>query len=120
MKKRRAVFAKFGILAHLALAALLAGAAAQAAAQADEPRMGAHLIGAIEGPAVVTDPARMPAQFREAPALSALVRQGELPTVGERLPAEPLVIEPLHAIGAYGGTWHRGFTGPADKWSGYR
>ena len=47
-------------------------------------------------------------------------REGQLPPVSERLPAEPLVIEPLHAIGTYGGTWHRGFTGPADRWSGYR
>ena len=49
-----------------------------------------------------------------------MVEQGKLPPIGDRLPTEPLVIEPLHPIGVYGGTWHRGLTGPADKWSGYR
>ena len=74
----------------------------------------------LRGPEVITDPTRMPTQFQEAPTLAALVEQEKLPPVTERLPAEPLVIKPLHAIGTYGGTWHRGFTGPADKWSGYR
>ena len=120
MKKGHEGVSRVRVLACLALVALLTGVAAQATAASDEPRMGAHLIGAIEGPEVITDPARMPAQFQEAPPLAALVEQGKLPPVSERLPVEPLVIEPLHAIGTYGGTWHRGFTGPADKWSGYR
>ena len=118
MKNLCGVVGRVGAVGHLTLAVLLACAAAQATA--DEPRMGAHLIGTIEGPAVVTDPAAVPTQFQEAPALSALVQQGKLPPVSERLPDEPLVIEPLHDIGLYGGTWHRGFTGPADRWSGYR
>src|SRR3712207_8602694 len=25
-----------------------------------------------------------------------------------------------HEIGKYGGTWRRGFTGPADYWNGFR
>ena len=47
---------------------------------------------------------------------------GELPPLEERLPAasELLVIEPVHEIGKYGGTWHRGFTGPADGQNGHR
>ncbi len=38
--------------------------------------------------------------------LKVLVEAGELPPVEERLPAEPLVIEPIHSIGQYGGTWY--------------
>ena len=30
------------------------------------------------------------------------------------------MIKPVHEIGKYGGTWRRGFTGPGDKWNGYR
>lgn len=44
------------------------------------------------------------AKYREAPMLAELVRQGELPPVVERLPESPRVVEPLDAIGEYGGT----------------
>ena len=43
--------------------------------------------------------------YNEAPALAEMVAAGELPPVGERLPDEPLVIEPVEEIGQYGGTW---------------
>ncbi|MDP8921467.1 MAG: ABC transporter substrate-binding protein, partial [Chloroflexota bacterium] len=33
---------------------------------------------------------------------------------------EPLVVKPVHETGKYGGTWRRGFTGPADYWNGFR
>ena len=56
----------------------------------------------------------MPATFQEAPMLSKLVVTGQLPPVYERLPKNPLVIEPAESIGRYGGTWFRAFTGPAD------
>lgn len=42
--------------------------------------------------------------FNEAPDLAAKVGSGELPPVEERLPNNPLVIEPVEAIGTYGGT----------------
>ena len=43
------------------------------------------------------------------------------PPVEERLPPEDiLVIKPVHEIGKYGGTWRRGFTGPADGQNGHR
>ena len=58
MKNLCGVVKKIGAFAHMTLALLLAGVAAQATA--DEPRMGAHLIGTIEGPAVITDPAAVP------------------------------------------------------------
>jgi peptide/nickel transport system substrate-binding protein len=42
--------------------------------------------------------------YQEAPALADLVAAGSLPPVNERLPLEPLVVEPTAAIGQYGGT----------------
>jgi peptide/nickel transport system substrate-binding protein len=78
------------------------------------------LIGKLEGPEVVTDAAKMPKTFHEAPQLAALVKAGKLPPVAERIGQDPLVIKPLQAIGKYGGTWRGGFTGPADFWNGYR
>ena len=41
--------------------------------------------------------------YSEAPMLAERVEAGELPLVEERLPVEPVVVEPLDAIGAYGG-----------------
>jgi peptide/nickel transport system substrate-binding protein len=51
--------------------------------------------------------------YSEAPMLAEQVAAGELPAVEERLPAEPLVVEPLE-IGVYGGTWDRLMTGSGD------
>src|SRR5699024_10298916 len=39
---------------------------------------------------------------------------GELPPVEERLPAEPLVVEPTEAIGQYGGTLRTALLGGAN------
>jgi peptide/nickel transport system substrate-binding protein len=78
------------------------------------------LIGKLEGPEVVTDPAKFPKAFKEAPQLAEQVKAGKLPPVAERIGQDPLVIKPLNEIGKYGGTWRGGFTGPADFWNGYR
>jgi peptide/nickel transport system substrate-binding protein len=57
-----------------------------------------------------TAAARSSGKYREAPMLAALVQQGELPPVEDRLPLEPLVWDHpdviLHedGIGTYGGT----------------
>lgn len=42
--------------------------------------------------------------YNESPMLAEMVAAGQLPPIEERLPAEPLVIEPLGEIGEYGGT----------------
>ena len=55
-----------------------------------------------------------PDSYQEAPLLAARVAAGELPPVEERLPENPMVLKPTSGIGKYGGTWFRGFTGPAD------
>ena len=44
--------------------------------------------------------------YNEAPMLAAMVKAGELPPVDERLPSNPLVVEPYDSIGTYGGTVH--------------
>ncbi len=88
----------------------------------EEPALGSSLIGEIEGPQIVTDEAAFPAAFAEAPMLAELVTAGTLPALAERLPvaSDLLVIEPVHEIGKYGGTWRRGFTGPGDGQNGHR
>ncbi len=44
------------------------------------------------------------AEYHEAPEMAALVASGELPPLEERLPVEPVVVQPDEAIGKYGGT----------------
>jgi len=44
------------------------------------------------------------AAFREAPMLAAAVARKQLPPLRERLPDDPIVVEPLTRIGRYGGT----------------
>lgn len=43
-------------------------------------------------------------KYNEAPMLAEMVAAGKLPSVDERLPANPLVLSPVHEIGQYGGT----------------
>jgi len=56
--------------------------------------------------------------YQEAPMLAEKVEAGELPPVEERLPKNPMVIEPWHEIGQYGGTWYR--QSGASDWSHMR
>lgn len=46
--------------------------------------------------------------------LAERVAEGELPPVEERLPENPLVVEPIESIGTYGGTWRRVAVGSRD------
>ena len=89
-------------------------------AAAQGTKLGANLIGKLEGAEVVTDPALFPKSFKEAPQLAELVKAGKLPPVQERIGQDPLVVKPLREIGKYGGTWRRGFTGPFDTSNGHR
>ncbi len=96
-----------------------APAATQAApaAAAPAPTQAAAAAPAASGnvPQVITDPAKMPKQFKESPLLTEQVKAGKLPGVEQRLPEEPLVLQPTNEIGKYGGNWRMAFTGPADK-----
>src|SRR5690606_20533100 len=49
---------------------------------------------------------------KEAPMLAERVASGDLPKVEERLPANPLVVEPAERVGTYGGTWSNPLEGP--------
>lgn len=51
----------------------------------------------------------------EAPMLADKVAAGELPPVEERLPAQPVVVQPLEAIGEYGGQLAGPSTGPTSR-----
>ncbi|MBV8719226.1 MAG: ABC transporter substrate-binding protein [Chloroflexi bacterium] len=72
---------------------------------------------ATSAPAAAAAPtaaAAAPTKFTEAPQLADLVKQGKLPPVEQRLPANPLVVQPIEEVGQYGGTWRGAFTGVAD------
>ncbi|HEX3348672.1 MAG TPA: ABC transporter substrate-binding protein [Acetobacteraceae bacterium] len=112
---------------RLMAAAVLAGclfASAAAWAQTTQTQASAFdqsgLVGKLEAPTIVTDPAQTPKTFHDAPMLADQVKAGTLPPVAQRLPDEPMVIKPLHNIGKYGGTWRRGFIGPSDSENGNR
>lgn len=47
--------------------------------------------------------------------LSALVKDGKLPAVDQRLPEKPTVVE-VPEVGQYGGDWRRAYKGPGDRW----
>ena len=95
-------------------------AVAPNAANPAAARIGRNLIGKLEGPELILDPAKWPKKYGEAPAWAELVKAGKLPPVEQRIPEEPMVVKPVHSIGKYGGTWRRGFTGPADGENGNR
>lgn len=52
----------------------------------------------------------------EAPMLTSLVEAGELPELAERLPKEPLVVQPHKELGTYGGTWRTALVGTVPFW----
>src|SRR2546426_7416405 len=99
------------LVAAILCGAIAAGALAQSAGKST-------LIGKLEGPEVVTDPARFPKSFSESPQLTALVKAGKLPPVAERIGQDPLVIKPLKEIGKYGGVWRAGLPRPAGLLDG--
>ena len=45
--------------------------------------------------------------YQEAPMLTEMVDKGELPALEERLPENPMVVQPINEVGKYGGTWRR-------------
>lgn len=57
---------------------------------------------------------------KEAPMLSALVKQGKLPKLSDRLPKTPAVVKPLEQAGHYGGTMRRAVTSPTSVIDGYQ
>ena len=58
------------------------------------------------GVSATSTPAVM--EYKESPMLADLVQAGKLPPVAERLPVNPVVVQPLDAVGKYGGSWRSG------------
>jgi len=113
------------VLAGLGLVGTLASGSGWVAAQTaapGAPKIGASLIGKLEGPEIVRDAKAFPKTFKEAPALAEQVKAGKLPAVDKRLPepSQLFVVKPLREVGKYGGNWRRAFTGPADHENGNR
>ena len=50
----------------------------------------------------------------QAPMLAEQVEAGTLPPLEERLPSNPLVVEPVERVGEYGGTWRSALLGGND------
>lgn len=86
-------------------------------AAATPGKAGQYQLGKLEGPTIVTDAARFPKTFKEAPELAALVQQGRLPPVAQRIGQDPLVIQPVHEIGKYGGTMRKAVFGGVNDLS---
>jgi peptide/nickel transport system substrate-binding protein len=68
----------------------------------------------LQGAQVLTDPGAIPKTFAESPEFAALVKQGKLPPVAERVGKAPLVLKPVQGIGQYGGQIRRGFFSLGD------
>jgi peptide/nickel transport system substrate-binding protein len=72
---------------------------------------GALVLSAMPG---VLKPALGQDVLLEAPMLKALVDEGKLPPLAERLPPNPVVVTPVDGPGRYGGTWTSATTGAGD------
>ena len=74
------------------------------------------VAGALIWLAVIDDPLNGPdglldIVYNEAPMLNELVENGTLPPVEDRLPTNPMLIQPEDEVGVYGGTWRMGRKG---------
>jgi peptide/nickel transport system substrate-binding protein len=74
------------------------------------------LIAAFMAPVIRTNAQEV--AYGESPMLADKVAAGELPPVAERLPENPMVIEPFKEIGTYGGELRFGFQGDNPGWGG--
>lgn len=101
----------FLLIAVLALALSACGGAPAAEEAPAEEAPAAAEAPAEEAPAAEEAAAAPTADagdaVHEAPMLHEKVLAGTLPPLEERIPAEPLIIEPYGEIGQYGGTLHR-------------
>ena len=67
------------------------------------------------GVACASAPGAAESIYGEAPQLAEMVATGALPPVEERLPGNPVVIQPVERAGVYGGVWHMGIRGYQDR-----
>jgi peptide/nickel transport system substrate-binding protein len=118
MRRRQALRLAGSAAGAALLAACLPGEGTQTAptpTPTETPQTaGKFPLGKLEGGEVILDASRAPKTFKEAPELAALVQQGKLPPVAERIGQDPLVIKPVHGIGKYGGVIRKAFIGAGD------
>ena len=109
MYKRVSRLVLLALIATLALFVLAAcgGGAAPAAEEAATE-------GDSEAMAESSDEA-MAGDSHEAPEWAEMVAAGELPALDERLPVEPMIVEPEETVGKYGGVWRAGLRGGSDN-----
>ncbi len=92
--------------------------AAPAAPAAKAEPTKAPAAAATAAPAAKAEPTKAPAaaasKYKEAPTLAAMVKDGKLPPVDQRVSAEPMVVKPNAKIGQYGGRWRSGLLGRSD------
>ena len=55
-----------------------------------------------------------PGKFKDAPTLADQVKAGKLPPIEQRLPKNPMVVQPTEQVGKYGGTWRTALIGGQD------
>ncbi|MCB0065027.1 MAG: ABC transporter substrate-binding protein, partial [Caldilineaceae bacterium] len=102
MSRCRSIFSL--LLVFTLLLTACGGGAAPVAEEAAPPPDAAEAAPAAAESESSAEPAATGA-YQESPMLAEKVASGELPPVDERLPQEPLVLEPVEEIGQYGGTW---------------
>lgn len=106
MKTRmsRTFFAMRMMLGVVAASLLLAGCASAPSTLAPET------------PAATTEvEASQATAYHEAPMLAAMVEAGTLPPVDQRLPQNPMLIQPQERVGVYGGVWHLAMVGTENN-----
>lgn len=70
-------------------------------------------LGSLEQPP--SDNGNQKVNYGEAPELAELVEAGILPPVEERVPINPMIIQPTDEVGVYGGTWKMGLLSEWDQ-----
>lgn len=78
------------------------------------PRIRAAFGGALAAAMIAAAGSASALEYKEAPALAALVKEGKLPPVAERVGEEPEVVKPHDSVGRYGGELRFGLVGSLD------
>lgn len=105
-EKRKLNRREFIRLTTLAGAGAVIAACAPAATQAP----------ATAVPATAVPTAAPAVTYKEAPSVAQLVKDGKLPTIDKRLPANPWIAATLEQTGKHGGMIRRAYKGASDRW----
>jgi len=108
---QRTLMLMFATVALMALLAACGAPAADAPAASD----GANDSSEAAAESDSGDAAADAGDAKEAPQLAEMVAAGNLPPLEERLPVNPVVVEPVESVGKYGGIWRSGLRGGSDN-----